>query len=947
MKRPWKSALVGSACALVLGSEAWAQTREFSIGAGELKAALDAYARQSGQQIIYRVEDVRGRQSPGVHGALERDAALDRLLAGTGLEVRRDSSGAIAVVRSPTRPPAEAAPEPEAVPLAELVVTGTRLPGGKQDSTPVNSYSTEVVARSGQTTLAAFLSTLPEVSVVSASPITNFGGQATVRLRGLPAGTTLVLLDGRRLASSGVGAATAVVDLNAFAPDLLERVDIVPTGSSAIYGSDAIGGVINLVTRKRFSGAGGAVSRSFADDYEESRVAVAVGQEFSRGSLSLVATYREQDSLQLSDRALTADSDFRRFAHLGGTDQRQQWCDPGTVFAASGLLNGVGTASAGIPTGAQARPALADFAQSAGRPNLCDYYPASVIIPRSRGVSGLVSGEFKVADQITLYADLLYAKYDTDGRFLGVDVNRLSTPAANAFNPFGQAVLVSTLIPVLNGTDAESEVSRPLLGARGSWGANWSWDAAVWRSTTRDDVSQVIRNNAALASALGSSDPATALNVFRPALNSKALLDSIFTRQTNLYRARQTGADAVLRGRLLELPGGPLAVALGWEGGRERIDRTLLGSGSPVSTAGRRETYSMFVEARAPLLPGDGRAGHMLQVNLAARHDHYSDFGSTTTPQVAIEYRPLSRLSLRAAYSEAFKAPTLIQLFAGRTTVTAPLRDPKLGVSVPITITNGGNPALQPETGEASTFTATWRDPERSNLRLSATYFVVQQQSRIVTPIVTAILNNEEMFPGRVTRGAPAPGASIGPVTSVDNTNLNFGGLKLSGLDVSASFDVRLGPGVLSPHVALTRTLKYTSQITPGAPYVDRLSRAASSDVWAPRYKANAGLTWAQDSFVLSARGRYVGRYLDYQTPSNSNELGDYWTFDASAEGRLSALPLIGDVAPEGVYARIAVSNLFDRGPKYSNYGSGIWGFDPSVDDILGRTVTLSVGKHF
>lgn len=267
------AALAASVCVVAYAAPAYAQVREYNIGAGSLKSALDAYARQSGRQVIYKSDEVRSVRSPGVKGALSADAALERLLAGTGFTVRGDPSGAIAIVRSgngqavkggnstssagqDTAGSAAATGEG-----ADIVVSGTRIRTGRTSS-PVTVVTAADIRQGGHRDLGDVIRSLPQnfnggqnpgvQGVVGGGPSDfNFTGGSALNLRGLGPSATLTLLNGRRMAYGG---SSQSVDISAIPVDAVDRIDVVADGASAIYGSDAVGGVGNVVLRRDFEG---------------------------------------------------------------------------------------------------------------------------------------------------------------------------------------------------------------------------------------------------------------------------------------------------------------------------------------------------------------------------------------------------------------------------------------------------------------------------------------------------------------------------------------------------------------------------------------------------------------------------------------------------------------------------------------------------------------------
>lgn len=257
-----KSILIGGACAIAVSAAAHAQTRSFDIPRGDLKVALDAYARQAGVELFYKVDDVRGRATAGVRGEVDAVEALNRILAGSGLVATRDASGVVAVAPRPQSGAGDSPQADMAAQLDEIVVTGTRIRGGDTPS-PVIRIDAERFREEGLSDLGEVIRSVPQnfgggqnPGVVSATVGGNIynqnaSGGSSLNLRGLGADATLTLLNGRRLAYGGFYQA---VDIAAIPVEAVARIEIVPDGASALYGSDAVGGVGNVILRRDFEG---------------------------------------------------------------------------------------------------------------------------------------------------------------------------------------------------------------------------------------------------------------------------------------------------------------------------------------------------------------------------------------------------------------------------------------------------------------------------------------------------------------------------------------------------------------------------------------------------------------------------------------------------------------------------------------------------------------------
>lgn len=322
------AALACGVCIVAMAAPAQAQTREYRIPAGSLKAALDAYARQSGRQIIYKVDEIRSARSSGARGNISAEAALAAVLAGTGFRAQGDSSGALAIVRTNIAGPASteqtstgeaaagsAAAEIESVEEGEeIVVTGTNIRGGASTS-PTIVIDREDIEKSGLATTQQLVDRLPQhfggsVSENTVGSLTggtglNIAAGNGLDLRGLGTDSTLVLINGRRVASAGIG---NFVDLSLIPLSAVARVEIVADGASAIYGSDAVGGVANFILLDEYEGAEtrarfGTATDGDSKEYQFGQI---FGTTWSSGSALFSYEFHRRDSLDANDRSFAA-----------------------------------------------------------------------------------------------------------------------------------------------------------------------------------------------------------------------------------------------------------------------------------------------------------------------------------------------------------------------------------------------------------------------------------------------------------------------------------------------------------------------------------------------------------------------------------------------------------------------------------------------------------------
>lgn len=333
---------------MIFLSTAHAQSLEFHVPGGDLKEALAAYVRQAGVQLLYREDDVRGLTTAGVRGRLSVEEALSRILVGTSLKVQRESSGAIAIGRlAPVRKGDDTASAPRkfestgmrlaqadtvraqgstnatpasssagaeqispksTVVLDEVLVTGTHIRGTENLTVPLIVMDREFINSTGLTTTVQLIESLPQNFALVNQSVTGGGLSgnsystvqgSTINLRGVGEGTTLTLINGRRVPLGYDGSA---VNIAALPMSAIERVEVVTDGASALYGSDAVGGVVNFVLRKDFDGAETRVRSGVADAVDELRASQTFGYGWNSGNIVLSGEYYQRDMLLGTDR---------------------------------------------------------------------------------------------------------------------------------------------------------------------------------------------------------------------------------------------------------------------------------------------------------------------------------------------------------------------------------------------------------------------------------------------------------------------------------------------------------------------------------------------------------------------------------------------------------------------------------------------------------------------
>ena len=843
--------------------------------------------------------------------------------------------------------------------LQELIVTGSRIPVPAADSyQDVKIYTRDQIDESGSTTVSEFLNTLPDASIaINENGFQTLSGTTTVQLHGLPVGTTLVLLDGRRLSTSGAAQVYQLTyfDLNTIPLAAVDRVELLSQGSSAVYGSDAIAGVVNVLLKKSFNGFEANAKYGSADEHHEIGADVAWGRQWDKGSFGVIGTYLTRTELPGWDRTLTNDNNYLAY---GGPNANFYMCpNQANIYSLNGgNLPGLSAPYAAVPTGYTGVPSREEFVPTAGTLNQCSLGRWWSTIQGTERGSVLLQGSYELTRSAELYSDVLlshvqqYGYANPPALFGEPGFQQFTVGAGNPYNPFGEAVGVSDMLSDVGraALDLRTNYLFAVVGVRGRLFDSWSWDLGVSDSEDHTRYTQTDKNTGALQAALNSSDPATALNPFinaSPA--SLAVQQSGVAQDVIESLGRATVVNGVLRGPLFELPSGPLQVAVGGEYERDTLYQNENFFSGPVNVTNfHRKTYALFGEGRVPIVGrgADWHAGDRLAFTLAGRYNHDDQFGGKWTPQYGVEIRPVEPVLIRASYANAFRAPDLTDLYAATVTGQGTIMDPLRGNTIEsVTFTEGGNLNLKPETGISRTVGILYSSAERPDLRLSATYWNIVLEDGIQRLPPQVIVDNESLFPGAVTRASSCPGSPPCPITAVNVTSLNFGSINAAGFDYQLTYRQRTGYGIFNPSIAITQTYRYEATLTPDSPAVNAVSAAQGTGNWAPRWKGTLALDWRLGDWAAYAAGRYVSRYVDYDS---TRTIGNFWLVDANVRYALGKAIAPGSNYWENLYIKLGGVNLFNRQPQYSSYGFNFVGYDPTQADIRGRFIYVQIGSR-
>lgn len=953
-------------------------TRAYVIPAGDLADALNAYAVQSDRQVLFATPLVAARRSAGLRGRFTPDAALDLILEGSGIVWSISRPGVVHLRRSDGQGPTDAVPAQ----LSEVVVTGTLLRSSGPPSSPVVSLDRSALDRRGFGTVAEAVAELPQNYAGAGTPLATTTGAdragsnaaygSGVNLRGLGPQATLLLVDGRRLAGSGFRG--ELNDLSALPSAAVERVDVLLDGASAIYGSDAVAGVVNVIMRRAFDGQESRLRfGAYKGGGEDGIASHLIGRTWTGGGALIVYEYQNANGLSSLDRAYTRDGDLRPY---GGADRRNLFSAPGNLvvydpasrayraqWAIRPPIGGVATTPGDFVANATNRQSVslgADLSPSVERHSVYTRFRQSV------------------GERLELSGDLRFSQ--RDWRLAGpASLGVFAVTAANPFfvSPSGaRAHTVAYSFSRDLGPTRQFGESRSFgvsLGGDYDLGRDWSVEAYVAFAEERGENAVVNRlNSTFLNEALGSTpdNPSTPFRAavdgyFNPFGDGKANSDAVLAfigsgYASGLDRGRSRTFNLMADGPLARLPGGDLQVAFGAQRRRETFasrTESLAGSQPIVTIApdGERTISALFGELRIPLVGADNaRVGlRRLEISLAGRIEDYDDFGSTENPKIGVLWSPRQTILVRASYGSSYRAPSLQQRTATSVTTGTFLTQAGGGQAL-VLYQYGGNPDLKPETADTFTGGIEWRP--RPAAYLSLNYFDTRFTDRISQPVTenlaSALIDPtlspfvRPLDPARdaadralVTSIITAPDYGLGaqfPADAyralVDGRWVNAASVKVRGFDVSGRTVVTYADHAVAFDASASYLLDYDTRTTSAAPTIDAVGVVGRPQRWRTR----AGATWSRRGWSFGAYANHVSAGRDL----TNREVKSWTTADLRLAWSPSAAPLAG------LEAAISIQNLFDRAPPFYDAPSG-FGFDPGQANPYGRMAALQLIRRW
>ncbi|HEY0945899.1 MAG TPA: TonB-dependent receptor [Opitutaceae bacterium] len=759
-------------------------------------------------------------------------------------------------------------------------VTGSRLKRiDAEGPNPVTAISRADLDIGGYTTVGEALRSLSYVSGISLIPAASNNsftpGASTVNLRGLGNNNVLVLINGRRaapLSSPGFDGLQTVFDFNSIPSAAVESIEVLKDGGSAIYGSDAVSGVINVKLRKNYSGLTTTVGlgNTVSTDSLEKSASLVYGSTSGRTSVVIAADWTERASIK--DR----DYNFSSTANLtsrGGPDLRSYAGYPALVYVPS--LDDYYSLSA-----PKANPTLADFQVADVSTGSYDFQRVTDLLPETRNYGFYTRGTHDFSDTLYGFAEFSFRRswsrieaapspvFNFNENGDGATTGYLNIPAHNPNNPFGEDLedeWYARLVHAGNRiNDVTSDTPRLLVGLGGKINDSWSWETGVMHSENSlenlnagsvfDNLYQDALNGIEIddqtlyANPFGPEDPRVTATYVGEDPNS-----SSFKLRTYDFSAS---------GDLFELPAGMVGLAFGGEYRTEKFENirsinnitgNIVGGAEGATTRGDRNVSAAFAEVGVPILPG-------LEAQIAGRFERYSDFGSTTKPKIALSYRPTKWLLFRTSFGQSFLAPNLSYLYTSQVTQFSDQAkiDPKRpnDAARQIVTRGGGNPDLQPE--ETDAFYAGFQiEPDRGALKgfgFGVDFFEFKQTDLIAQLGPDFILANEDLLPGAVVRNPPAAGETYGVINYILDPYRNVNQQTYRGWDIEARYDLQTtSAGVFRFAAGGTFIQDFNLQGTEFAGTYNQ-----------PRWRGTFTTDWRKGDWSAALLITYIGHYDDF-----------------------------------------------------------------------------------
>lgn len=956
----------------------------FNVPAEPLPQALIDFYHQSGVQPGFAVTEqmVKAKSNP-VSGMMPSSKALDVMLKGTGYTYRFDTDNSVDIIpadepdgggaqaatvtREPTPAPREPTVDQYGGRLEQVNVTGSLIRGVQDTVAPLIYLKQQQLAMTDYATVQDSLYSQPIISLNGPREDlgidANYQFGAGLDLRGLGVGATLVLVNGERQPLSGLNG--DFVDVSTIPLSAVERIEVLPDGASALYGSDAIAGVVNIIMRNNFDGAQSQLRYGTAiGGRREMMASQLLGTHWTGGHAMLAYEYSDETPLAAAERPYAANADKTPY---GGSNYDSYYTYPGNI-----LNPNTGLPVLGLPAEQSGQaPMMAALSPSI---NLENQFAGLQLFPEVTANELYATVAQDLSDRLQLFFEGRFAERNALQSNLPNET-ALEVPPSNPYyvNPFGG--VGDTAVAYSFAHDygpsifsGDSQVYMATLGTRLQMGQ--TWQATLSESYGRQSLQSneyAQPDPATLADYLADPNPATAFNPFGPT-NPQTL--AAIERAFPLHAVSTTEyTNLVADGSVFSMPAGDAKLAVGVERREEGLFHSVVDPLNPsedtIPQSYSRHIESLYSQLVLPLV-GDAaspRAAPRLELNVAGRYEHYSDFGGTFNPTFRIQWIPVQPLKVRASWGRSFRAPTLDNLYDTSANVDASvvLMDPQSPTGrSQVLVQQGSNPNLKEETAKTWTAGFDLAPPFLTGSTFSLTYYSIDYVGRIAQPGADdpfAILIDAAEWAAVITRnptraqidavcnnpyyqGVVAACLTSSPAAIIDGQLANLSSTKTTGLDVEAHDSLSGALGTLSLDFIGNYVFDFDQAETDTSPEIYIVNTVANP--LALRLRGTIG--WSREGPqrpgpAVDLAVNYTGGYKN----PGSTLLPDV-SPSTTVDLRLVYRTLQGSGWLSGMQFSLNATNLLNHDPPFvDNQG----GYDAENVQALGRVVSIDISKRW
>ncbi len=836
--------------------------------------------------------------------------------------------------------------------LEKIQVTGSRISRvDVEGPTPVVVFDREAIESSGAATIAEFLKESPMLMgpsmITENETLSQVAGAAGMNYRGFGNDATLVLLNGRRLPDNPISA--TFVDINQLPSAAVERIEVLNDGASAIYGSDAVAGVINIITRTEYDGATVSFKKGTSGDFDggQDTLSIVTGTSNDSTRVLFTADFFKQDIVKATDR------DFSNSAVKNGYDGRSSFGYPSTVFKS-------GFSEAAAPADCSPENIQPSSNAASGTECLYDYSSDYQLIPESEryGVFGIVEHDF--TDTLTGFAQLRYTKSETITSnaaapgFLEVEVTNDYLPYVSGLSGVGvgDTVYVARRWNEFGKREKENTNSSAegIFGLTGSFSdvfvaGDLNWTAEIGHSVSKGLQKGI--NGQLYRTSMEAGVASGDINPFDPSKNDAETIAKYQQTPEREGELKLSFANLRMDGYLDDLD---LGWAYGLEARKEKyFDQTtenyddIIGGASGNGGGDRKVAASYLEFAHSPV--------DMLELGTAVRYDKYDDFGDSVTGKLSAGLRPADEVLIRASISTGFKAPDLKELYLGKSEGVQRVVDTKVcnqtkgsGTAAEIAqackkkevySVSGGNEELDAERSKSLNMGVVWSVTDQ--LSASVDYWDIRVDDKIKTIGAQEILNNEAQFADLVERNGAGQLGGKESGSKITDTYQNVAEERGKGVDIAVNYSLPttdLGQFDIRWDTTHLLSFKRTKGVS------GTLCEEAGT-YGEPEWKSSLALNWKRDAWSSNATVKYIGSYDDNGDGrtsgcdfANTEEVKSYTTLDLQ----------LGYEFDTGTKMLAGIKNATDEEPPFSKENLWPW-YNQALYSPAGRFVYAEI-KH-